>query len=135
MRRYIEELKSILPEKEEYLKDLIKRRACEKTIEVAIDSLIDVAAMIISAQKLGLPVSEENVFDILVKNNIIGNDFSEKLKAMKGFRNVLIHRYAHIDDELVHDHINQYLGDFIKFKELIEQYLARFQEKKHKKLH
>ena len=36
MIRYIEELKMILPSKEEYLADLVKRRACEKTIEAAI---------------------------------------------------------------------------------------------------
>lgn len=37
MIRYVEELQEMLPDKEEYLHDLIKRRACEKTIEVAIE--------------------------------------------------------------------------------------------------
>lgn len=41
MTRYVEELKEMLPEEEEYLQNLIKRRACEKTIEVAIESLIE----------------------------------------------------------------------------------------------
>ncbi|MCD4809199.1 MAG: DUF86 domain-containing protein [Methanosarcinales archaeon] len=45
MTRYVEELKEMLPDKEEYLQHLIRRRACEKTIEVAIESLIDVSAM------------------------------------------------------------------------------------------
>ena len=43
MIKYVEELQSMLPDQEEYQNDLIKRRACEKTVEVAIDSLIDVS--------------------------------------------------------------------------------------------
>ena len=70
MTRYVQELHEMLPEEEEYLHDLIKRRACEKTVEVAIESLIDVSAMIVSAQKLGLPSNEENIFDILIENGI-----------------------------------------------------------------
>ncbi|MCE8426088.1 MAG: DUF86 domain-containing protein [Candidatus Methanoperedens sp.] len=53
MINYVEELQSMLPDQEEYQHDLIKRRTCEKTIEVAIDSLIDVSAMIVSAQQFG----------------------------------------------------------------------------------
>ncbi len=45
MVRYVEELQEIMPDKEEYLQNLIKRRACEKTIEVAIESLIDVSTI------------------------------------------------------------------------------------------
>jgi uncharacterized protein YutE (UPF0331/DUF86 family) len=56
MIKYVEELQSMLPDQEEYQQDLIKRRACEKTIEVAIESLIDVSAMIVSAQQFGLKI-------------------------------------------------------------------------------
>jgi uncharacterized protein YutE (UPF0331/DUF86 family) len=59
MIKYVEELQSMLPDQEEYQHDLIKRRACEKTVEVAIDSLIDVSAMIVSAQQFGLPENED----------------------------------------------------------------------------
>lgn len=125
MIRYVEELKEMLPEKEEYLQDLIKRRACEKTIEVAIESLIDVSAMIISMQKLGLPTSEENIFDILIEKRILSKGLGEKLKDMKGFRNVLIHRYAHVDDEIVYHNLSNYLDDFYEFKKIIELYLKK----------
>jgi uncharacterized protein YutE (UPF0331/DUF86 family) len=86
MIRYVQELQEMLPEKEEYLHDLIKRRACEKTVEVAIESLIDVSAMIVSAQKLGLPSNEENIFDILIENGILTQELGERLKDLKGFR-------------------------------------------------
>jgi uncharacterized protein YutE (UPF0331/DUF86 family) len=125
MIEYIEELKEMLPDEEEYLQDLIRRRACEKTIEVAIESLIDVSAMIVSAGKFGLPASEEGIFDILVGKEVISREFGEKLKNLKGFRNVLIHRYPHVADDMVYYYLTKYLDDFYMFKSTIELYLEK----------
>lgn len=124
MIQYVRELQEMLPDQEEYFQDLIKRRACEKTVEVAIESLIDAAAMIVSAQRFGLPTSEENILDILVKKRILSRELGEKLKDMKGFRNVLVHRYTHVDDRIVFHNLNNYLNDFYEFKNAVESYLA-----------
>ena len=126
MTRYVEELKEMLPEEEEYLQNLIKRRACEKTIEAAIESLIDVSAMIVSAQRFGLPASEESILDILVERNVLSKGSGERLKDMKGFRNILIHRYAHVDDGIVYGNLTDYLDDFSKFNRTIQSYMERF---------
>lgn len=125
MTRYVEELKEMLPEEEEYLQNLIKRRACEKTIEVAIESLIDVSAMMVSAQRFGLPSSEESILDILVEKKVLGMELGERLKDMKGFRNILIHRYAHVDDEIVYQNMTDYLVDFFEFGKAIESYIGK----------
>jgi uncharacterized protein YutE (UPF0331/DUF86 family) len=121
---YVEELKEMLPKDEEdYLQDLVSRRACEKTIEVAIDSLIDASAMVVSAEKFGLPASEEGIFDILVRRKVISRDLGEILKDLKGFRNILIHRYAHVADDIIYYNLSKYLDDFYLFKSIIESYL------------
>ncbi len=125
MMGYVGELQGMLPERDEYLQDLISRRACEKTIEVAIESLVDVSAMIVSAEKLGLPTSEEGIFDILVLNKTIPKECGEKLKDLKGFRNVLVHRYAHVADDIVHYNLINHLDDFYEFKSVIESYLKK----------
>lgn len=52
---------------------------------MAIESLIDVSAIIVSANRLGLPASEENIFDILIEKGILSKKLGEKLKDMKGF--------------------------------------------------
>lgn len=80
MITYVEELRDMLLEEKEYHHNLSKRRACEKTIEVAIESLIDVSAMIVSSQKLGLPANEENIFDILIENGILSKKQGEILR-------------------------------------------------------
>ena len=123
IENYLAELEEMLPRKEEYLNDLIKRRACEKTIGLAIESLIDACSMVVSFCQLGIPSDEDNIFDILVKKNAIEEVLGKQLKEIKGFRNILIHKYGNLDDALVHDFISTYLTPFIKFKEAIVRYL------------
>ncbi|MBA7625278.1 hypothetical protein ES703_32705 [subsurface metagenome] len=48
---YVSELGEMLPEEEEYHRDLVKRRACEKTVELAIESLLDTAAILVSSPR------------------------------------------------------------------------------------
>ena len=123
MTRYISELRDMLPSKEEYMNDLVKRRACEKTIESAIESMIDAAAIIVSSESLGLPTDEESIFDLLSEHNVIPETVAQKAKEMKGFRNILIHRYADVDDALVYQHLRHRLSDFETFKEVVESHL------------
>jgi len=39
----------------------------------------------------------------LVKNEILSEEMRKKLKGMKGFRNIVVHRYGAIDDRLAFD--------------------------------
>lgn len=123
MARYIEELRDMLPSKREYMDNLVVRRACEKTIESAIECMIDAAAIIVSAEKLGLPRDEESIFDLLADHDVITETVAQKAKEMKGFRSILIHRYADVDDELVYHHLQHRLNDFETFREAVGSYL------------
>jgi uncharacterized protein YutE (UPF0331/DUF86 family) len=124
MDQYIEDLEMMVPDTfEEYDSDLIIKRASERTIEAAIETLIKVSAMIISAERMGLPQSEETIFDILEEKKVIDPSLCLKLKKMKGFRNLLIHRYDHIKDDLVYGFLVDRLGDFYEFEKTIRSYL------------
>lgn len=125
MARYVEELEMMLPSKGDYLSDLVKRRACEKTVEAAIETLVDVAAMIVSAEKLGLPPDEESIFDLLDKKKILDKKLCKNAKKMKGFRNVLIHRYTETDDELVYSNLKEHIDDFYDFEKQIKTFLKK----------
>lgn len=125
MTRYVAELKMMLPSKEDYLLDLIKRRACEKTVEAAIETLIDVSAMIVSSEKIGLPADEESIFDLLNKKKILNTSICKKAKEMKGFRNILIHRYADADNETVYNNLNEHIADFYEFERQVKTYLKK----------
>lgn len=120
---YVGELKEMLPEEEEYHKDLVKRRACEKTVELAIESLLDAAAILVSSERFGLPESEENLIDILVDKRVITRELGGRIKDMKGFRNILVHKYGKKDDKLVYTFLTQNLGDFAESEKQVKKYL------------
>jgi len=42
---------------------------------------------------------------------------------MKGFRNILVHRYGKIDDKLAFRILKENLGDFYEFMKEIEEFL------------
>ena len=61
--------------------------------------------------KIGPPQNEENAFDLL--SGRITN--IEKLKEMRGFRNILVHKYGTIKDKLVYNFASEEREDFHNF--------------------
>ncbi len=86
-----------------------------KRIEFCIESVFDICAIINTDLRLGIPRSDDDILEILVRNGIIDNDIKGKLKSMKGFRNILVHRYAGIDDRLSYEFFSERLTDFDEF--------------------
>ncbi|WP_054839872.1 HepT-like ribonuclease domain-containing protein [Thermococcus sp. JCM 11816] len=95
-----------------------------KRVEFAIQNVIDICAIINSDLKLGIPEKEEDVFEGLVRGGIISKGgLAQKLRLMKGFRNVLVHRYGRINDELAFEALREHLDDIYEFIETIEKFL------------
>ena len=51
--------------------------------------------------RLGLPTEEENLFDRLERAHIISSERVRTLRSMRRFRNILVHEYGGIDDQIV----------------------------------
>ena len=114
---YLEELEKIKPaDLEEYIENGEKKRACERLLQLVIETMIDTGNLLLIEKKLGLPADEDDVFDKLKKNKVISPEMEKTLSGMKGMRNILVHKYAEVNDELVFEAIHEHLGDFDKFK-------------------
>jgi uncharacterized protein YutE (UPF0331/DUF86 family) len=61
---------------------------------------------------------------MLVKKDILDKEMAEKLKDMKGFRNILIHRYGDVEDRRVYHHLTTCIGDFEDFEKAIKSFLV-----------
>ena len=94
-----------------------------KRIEFCIESVFDICAIINTDLRLGIPRSDDDIHGILVRNEIIDNDMMAKLKGMKGFRNIIVHRYAGIDDRLSYEFLSERLVDFEEFIEKITDFI------------
>jgi uncharacterized protein YutE (UPF0331/DUF86 family) len=106
-------------------KKIEKRRACERLLQVSIECVIDICALIVAGFRLGLPSEEDDLFEKLEQAEIISSSMKEILKRMKGFRNILVHEYGRIDDELVYEVLKNKLDDFDVFKKEILQATGR----------
>jgi len=96
-----------------------------KRIEYSIENVWDICSIINSDLSKGIPYDEENILDNLIKAGIFDKELGEKLKTMKGFRNIVVHRYGSIDDKLAFQTLQEHLEDFQYFTRQVEDFLNR----------
>ena len=77
-----------------------------------------------SELNLGLPSTQEDLFQKLESSHIVSNQMMSNLKV-KSFRNIIVHRYGIVDDELVYEILKNNLGDFLDFKKEILEFLKK----------
>jgi len=95
-----------------------------KRLEYAIENVFDICAILNADLSLGVPGTDEDILAHLVQAGVLGRGMREKLKAMKGFRNIVVHRYGAIDDRLAFGILCDHINDFSGFKRDIEKYLS-----------
>ena len=122
---FLRELRSIAPKSlDEYLKTE-KRRACERLVQVAVEALIDICGLLVSGLRLGIPGEEDDMFVRLARAGVLSDATAQTLKRMKGLRNLLVHEYSRVSDQIVFETIRDRLGDFDTCKREILDYLRR----------
>lgn len=99
----------------ENLYDYRRLDAIVLNLQRACELVIDIAMYIVSTKKLGLPQSKKEAFELLMKNNYIDAETLKKMKGMIGFRNIAIHDYKEIDEEILQNIIENHLSDLLEF--------------------
>jgi uncharacterized protein YutE (UPF0331/DUF86 family) len=125
---YMNEIHQIMPTSFKQYQTIEKKRACERLLQISVECVIDIAALIVSGLRLGLPNGENDIFEKLVNAKIITKEMEKKLKMMKGFRNIIVHEYSRINDEIIYDILVNKLDDFKEFKEEIVGWLNRYKD-------
>ena len=95
--------------------DVKELRFVEHTLQIAIQAALDVAAHIVSDDRLGEPATNPELFSLLVKAGRISPGEGQALRAATGFRNILVHGYAAVDPAIVRDVLVNRLGDLLAF--------------------
>ena len=111
------------PSSEEFSELGLVKDGIYKRMEFAIENIIDICSIINSDLRLSIPEKEESFVESLVNFGILTQDMAEKIRRMKGFRNIIVHRYGRIDDILAHKILTEHMEDFYEFIELIERFL------------
>jgi uncharacterized protein YutE (UPF0331/DUF86 family) len=123
IEQYLGEIEEIMPlSAEEYAGSLEKRRALERLLQITIEAVMDTSAILVKDLKLGLPSGEDDFLGKL-QGNILDQEMVDRIRKMKGFRNVLVHGYAQIDDEKVFRILSQDLQDIREFKVAVIEFV------------
>lgn len=107
----------------DYAADWKVQRIVERTLQMMIDTCLDVSGHIISDEKLRVPETYADMFCILVENGILRRSQLEAFENMAKFRNIIVHDYEKIDAEIVLRILHKNLNDFEGFKTAIINYL------------
>ena len=90
-------------------------------LQRACELVIDIAMYIVANRKLGVPQTKKEAFVKLEENKLISKELSLNMQKMIGFRNIAIHDYKEIDEEILADVIENHLTDLIDFaKEILK---------------
>ena len=95
--------------------DVRERRFVEHTLQIAIQSALDVASHIASDQRLGEPETNRTLFQLLANAGLLSNELAQRLAQMAGFRNILVHGYDEVQIQILEDVLTNHLGDLEDF--------------------
>jgi uncharacterized protein YutE (UPF0331/DUF86 family) len=104
--------------------NVIQQRFFERTLQIAIQAVIDVASHVISDERLGEPKTNREMIDLLKRHGWVPPDLAVNLGNMVGFRNILVHAYESVDLSIVESIVTEHLEDFRWFARAIRSRLA-----------
>lgn len=109
---------------EEVRTDLREQRFEAYTLQVAIQAALDVAAHVVSDERLGFASKNRDYFELLVKFGWLPTELAPVLHNMVGFRNILVHGYEAVDPAVVEKVTRDHLDDLLAFVRAIRERLA-----------
>lgn len=108
---------------DEYRADWKTQRIVERTLQMAIETSVDIANHVIGDRRLRVPSTYADVFEVLGEAGLLETSLVESLVAMTRFRNVLVHGYARVDPVIVARILRENLDDFRRFERAVLDWL------------
>jgi uncharacterized protein YutE (UPF0331/DUF86 family) len=105
--------------------DLGIRLAVERAFQLAIQSVLDIAAHVLAAEGWNDWDEYRELGPKLAEHGVLANDLGEAISRMAGFRNLLVHEYAVIKPHRMRDYLRRHLDDFDEFAKAIRAHLRR----------
>lgn len=126
LREYRKELNFLeVDDLESYRNDLRTRRAIERTLQIAIEACLDIGQRLIAEAGFRTPSSNRDVMIVLNEEGVLPKELLPNLLSMVGFRNVIVHNYADVNDEIVFQIKKKRLEDIDSFAKAILAYIEK----------
>ncbi len=102
------------PSLDQYRNSWKDKDAAERNLQKIIEAFIDVGKMIIAEKRFREPGNNREVFLILAEKKIFSSEFMTLVDKMIGMRNIIVHGYDRINDEIVYGVLKRNLKDIKK---------------------
>lgn len=99
IQTYLQDLDSLNIRRREDLYDKRNFYAASMILFSCLNRVIDLGNEVAIAHNFGIPSTYRDVFILLQKNGLIGNDLTKELIGLVTYRNLLSHEYHGITDE------------------------------------
>jgi uncharacterized protein YutE (UPF0331/DUF86 family) len=99
--------------------------AIEHGLQLSMQCVIDICNYLVAQLGLGIPGTSQEAIELLRDAGVFPADFAQTLVQMVRFRNILVHAYAHVDVQRVHENLQAGLDDFCRFAQCVLDSLAR----------
>lgn len=88
-------------DREGLLADRVRMGDLKYTFQTAIEACVDAAHHVVADLGLGVPNSNGEAFRLLSGADLLATELATEMASAAGFRNVLVHDYAEVDDPQV----------------------------------
>lgn len=102
-----------------FLMDFTRQDAAILNIQRACEAALDMGQHLVRRERLGLPQSGRDVFELLWNGGWIDQALAESLKKMVGFRNIAVHDYQSLQLPIAVSIITDHLQDFLRYTEVV----------------
>ncbi len=109
---------------EDYKEKIFVKRTIEREIQLIVECATDINNMILRKLEKGPSKDYFNSFIDLAENNVLDMEFALKIAPSTGLRNILVHEYQKIDDEIVFKSIDNIFRYYLEYIGIISSYLG-----------
>lgn len=122
---YLQKLREETHSEEEFILDFHLFGNVERYLQLSIQSIIDIAHLVIIDLDLKRPDDNYEAVSLLYHQGVISEDLASKLTKMVGLRNILVHEYGKIDRKKIYEVLWTQLEDLEEFQRQLLTYLEK----------
>jgi len=96
-----------------------RQDAAVLNVQRACEAILDMGQHLVRKERLGIPQSARDVFELLAQGQWIDAELAAALKRMVAFRNIAVHDYQSLLVPILENVITQHLDEFLAFTKII----------------
>lgn len=131
LNMYLDKLKAVsIKELNDYLEDTYLKFSVERLIQLIVERATDINNHVVVETKNRPPEDYSISFIKAAGAGLISRKLADRLKGSAGMRNILVHEYMDVDDEIVYKTIPIAIKDYKEYIKEAEKFIETLEDKR-----